>query len=467
MRKPLHKDKRLWVAGMALLLCVGIVAYDALRMPPHIRYMKELGYATSVAELEKRCPPVPESENAAPLLKAAIIAIRELPDIDSRATLPIMGKAPEVSLEESYPSEQQQTLRDYVALNSSAIALTHEAITRKKFSMPCVLTDKDFDVLAEDDEKKKTEAEALLERYTDLSRLIACAGLDATLRNDLETLQHCLDTAMRLPLLLSEEPAPDYLLRSHWMVNIALDLLEEALYRAALQSDMLEHYQDMLNDDVYCGAEPRNRAVEFSLLQEMEFQNKKDKDLYNQSFFGTYAMSILDTIRLPNSFFMRAYPFLSRDINRFRIALFAHYEQEPEASLLTAFSSLSPFYFTLDMLLESGMGLDVIAYAATARTALAATRYRMDNGHLPDKLEELVPDYMNTVPRDPFTENTPLRYHYDNDHVVIFSVGLSELNGDHKLPNRYRARQIPFVLRKKEVEILGERNIAGTKTMQK
>jgi hypothetical protein len=54
--------------------------------------------------------------------------------------------------------------------------------------------------------------------------------------------------------------------------------------------------------------------------------------------------------------------------------------------------------------------------------ALAAERYRRDHRRWPEKLTELVPDYLPAVPQDPF-DGRPLRLKRLPDGLVIYSVG--------------------------------------------
>jgi hypothetical protein len=56
-----------------------------------------------------------------------------------------------------------------------------------------------------------------------------------------------------------------------------------------------------------------------------------------------------------------------------------------------------------------------------ARTALAIERYRLATGRLPERLEELVPQYLNDVPTDPF-DGQPIRYKRTNPGYLLYSV---------------------------------------------
>lgn len=57
---------------------------------------------------------------------------------------------------------------------------------------------------------------------------------------------------------------------------------------------------------------------------------------------------------------------------------------------------------------------------------VALHRYKLAHGALPDSLDELVPDYLASVPTDPFSDG-PLRYHRTDTGYVVYSVGP---NGD-------------------------------------
>lgn len=54
--------------------------------------------------------------------------------------------------------------------------------------------------------------------------------------------------------------------------------------------------------------------------------------------------------------------------------------------------------------------------------ALAAERYRRDKKAWSDRIDQLCPQYLATVPLDPY-DGKPLRYRRVNDGVVIYSVG--------------------------------------------
>lgn len=87
---------------------------------------------------------------------------------------------------------------------------------------------------------------------------------------------------------------------------------------------------------------------------------------------------------------------------------------------------LSGTYFLLDHVTAAIARVDTInlkgiAHLQTAQTALAIQRYRLAAGKLPDMLGDLVPAYLDTVPKDPFDGND-LRYRKLEPGFVVYSV---------------------------------------------
>jgi hypothetical protein len=74
-----------------------------------------------------------------------------------------------------------------------------------------------------------------------------------------------------------------------------------------------------------------------------------------------------------------------------------------------------------------------LAHLRAAQTALAVEHYRLTEGHLPQSLDNLVPTYMQVVPKDPF-DGRNLRYRKLETGFVVYSVGedLTDEGGTEK-----------------------------------
>ena len=63
-------------------------------------------------------------------------------------------------------------------------------------------------------------------------------------------------------------------------------------------------------------------------------------------------------------------------------------------------------------------------FRRAAEVLVAATRFRLANGSLPETATALVPDYLPAVPLDPFTTDAPLRTkRTDDGWLIVYSVG--------------------------------------------
>lgn len=101
------------------------------------------------------------------------------------------------------------------------------------------------------------------------------------------------------------------------------------------------------------------------------------------------------------------------------------------------------YYITSSLFLPSCSRLigRVAIKDATIRTALAAIaieRWRNDhNGQIPNSLDDLVPNYLPSVPLDPYT-GQPLKFKKKNKGYVVYSVG-PDLQDDGGKPEPSRA----------------------------
>src|SRR5262249_31477977 len=66
-------------------------------------------------------------------------------------------------------------------------------------------------------------------------------------------------------------------------------------------------------------------------------------------------------------------------------------------------------------------GLNLVALRRTARAGLAVEAYRRKHGKLPERLEQLVPDFLPAAPTD-LRDGQPLRMKRAGDEVVAYAT---------------------------------------------
>jgi hypothetical protein len=83
-----------------------------------------------------------------------------------------------------------------------------------------------------------------------------------------------------------------------------------------------------------------------------------------------------------------------------------------------------PYFWVLDHAYCGNIARDDVRAKAEMRsayTALAMERFHLAKGRWPDKLQELVPDYLSAVPIDPF-DGAPLRLARKDSSILVYSV---------------------------------------------
>lgn len=72
-----------------------------------------------------------------------------------------------------------------------------------------------------------------------------------------------------------------------------------------------------------------------------------------------------------------------------------------------------------------------IVFINLAQTAIAIERFRLKNNRLPDELQDLVPDYLPAVPRDPWRKGKLIKYIKGADFSYnIYSIGVDKEDDD-------------------------------------
>lgn len=101
-------------------------------------------------------------------------------------------------------------------------------------------------------------------------------------------------------------------------------------------------------------------------------------------------------------------------------------------------SLVGKFYYMYTLLLTPAYSSGVNAFARSsaeaesADAAIAAELYRRKNGKWPAKLDDLVPDFLPAVPKDPFT-NQPLVIKADGKSCKVYSVGADGIDNGGNL----------------------------------
>jgi hypothetical protein len=125
-------------------------------------------------------------------------------------------------------------------------------------------------------------------------------------------------------------------------------------------------------------------------------------------------------------------------------------------------SARAETFYPCSMMLPMLMPAEKAAHRAAARSdamhnaavlALAICRYQIKNLRLPEKLNELVPNFCYAVPTDPF-DGKPMRYKRTEKGAVIYSIGIDMVDdGGKALDDKTQEGDITFELEQKPLTI--------------
>ncbi len=95
-----------------------------------------------------------------------------------------------------------------------------------------------------------------------------------------------------------------------------------------------------------------------------------------------------------------------------------------------------------------------------AVVAIAAERFRIDRGRFPEAAAELVPNYLDELPADPF-DGQPIRFIHIEDGIVAYTIGDDRIDDGGAVQSRTEGRARDFGVRLVNPELRGIRLVAG------
>ncbi|NQT01099.1 MAG: hypothetical protein HQ580_03690 [Planctomycetes bacterium] len=408
------------IVALLLLLFVLFRVTGSLKLKKQIEILRTKGYPVTLEELD-RWYNIPEgAKNGADVYMNAFSNYIKW-DKEALKALPVVGKAPLPARTQRLDASTRKLVEKFLSDNEKTLTLLHEAASIKHCRYPIDLTKGPVDLM---------ERPGLFASwYEDLR---ASAQL---LR--LETLSHC------------ENQDPDKALESI-RANFALarfisaPLLIHRLVHNSVQSRTYKSIERILN---------RIQLTEEQLMKLSSWIEEVGNDegykraLIGENCIGLHAFrghvkEVSDRLvsggRLSIIFlaFLRVTGLNDRDATQYIDIM----QELIDAMELSADDRLLVFD-SIQKDVDSGIRGDMLtrmlmpafgrimqsdtrctAHALAAQTALAVERYRLAEGHLPESLENLVPAYMEFIPKDPF-DGRSLRYFTRENGFVVYSVG--------------------------------------------
>lgn len=409
-----------WIVLLAL--AVFVLWRVLLYREVHAKFvrLRSSGFPVSGAELNTWPQTVPDGENGALIMTQAFALLRTFPDRRSNEiTEPYL-----FSRTNQWTAVTRTMVKEYVQTNAAALAKVRDALTLSRFRYPV-----DYSY-GPDTQRPELGSLKILARAAALR-----AALEAV-EGQTEEWPADVEFAMRIAVTLESQPDIISLLVHHSIVQMAVKATERCLNRsvpadeAALGLEAILAHASETNLLPFTLAGERAIAIpvfrlNWSEIQHVDSETPDNRPPLPQRYSGK-----------PNPLLWFS-GFLERDLNFFLETM----EKSIAAAALPQPLSLrltNEFEFGSEMaakkhylfsaILLPALGRVAVRDATTralgedAGTALAVERFRRARGKLPDSLAELTPQFLATVPMDPF-DSAPLRYRRLDSGYVIYSIG--------------------------------------------
>ncbi|MCH7525830.1 MAG: hypothetical protein IID39_00195 [Planctomycetes bacterium] len=408
---------KMLIAAAVLLFAVGtpwliidITGRRALRRV--LTNLRAQDAALTSEELHARRAQVPDSQNSGMFLRSMAPELDALTDENDPLVerLPLIGKGNFPAFAEEWPAALIADLDSFLSNNeellSKLTALTQMARGRLDHIVP--MGSMSFPTRG----FVRTAA-----KCANLGTLAHAA------RGDIPETQRYLLIALHIGRISDDEPSLISTLVGVACDQRALTSIEYALSLVPFETAFLAHLDDELrrieeSESLWWGMQS-----ERVLIRSIIHLYRQNPNLMRSSGGGP---------PITPSRFLRGFSYLEEAKALEMVSTVVDAARSPTKAIVSANAYEAacvtlPRYYAIIHILPSvsraiTLWVNNLARARCARVALAAERYRLDRGEWPSKLDQLVPDYLDTLQLDPFNDK-PLLYTTDERMITIYSVG--------------------------------------------
>jgi len=427
-----HKKTRwkpkLYYAFIALaLVVVALFVLFRVRLKSEIQKkhdaIRAAGYPVTLAELDAWYSIPPNAENAAYYYADAFSYFKQWSGERADA-LPIIGKAELPGRTEPLTEETRTLFAQYLAENRRALELLHKAAAIEHCRYPV-----DYGM----------GFGTLYPHLAEVRKGTQCLALEAVLcaeNGQPESAISSISASFALARSVSREPMLIPQLVRMACQSLAASSLERVLNRNELTDEQLLSLSRTVSQaedlSAMSGAFVGERCCGIAVFEAPAHQKLQIVgDLPALPLLGLYeAAGLADADQSLYLDMMDEYMKAS--------LLPLHQRQEAVEAGVERIENLPKIRFLLRMFRPAfaritELDLRSIAHLRTAQVAVAVERYRLAAGRLPDRLADLVPGYLETVPTDPF-DGKDLRYKKLEVGFVVYSIGEDKIDNGGKEP---------------------------------
>lgn len=412
------KISRILLILLLIAVCVFVVFRLSVRSKfrARIEAIRAAGYPVTLAELNEWYT-IPEgAENAADTLIDAFLCYYECNKTQSEF-LPIVGRAELPARTEPLAKETKALVTQYIADNQQALELLHEGAAIEHCRYPV-----DFSVYLE----------SPMCHFSDLRKGAMLLKLEAVLHaenNKPRLAARSVTSIFGIAHSLAKEPVLISQLVRNACQGLAVSSLERVVNRIEFTDEQLVELGKTVADSEDISTVPRAIAGERCIGISV-FENPASLSSESVGYKMPPA-PVLVLYKALGLAYMEAIIYLDLMNDYIETTQLPLHQCQRAASTIEAkLKATSKTHILLHEFIPAfsafsriiTIHIRSIAQLNTARVGLAIQRYRLATGNIPDTLTELVPTYLDTIPKDPF-DGRPLRYEKLETGFVVYSIG--------------------------------------------
>ncbi len=417
---------------LIVLLLIAVCAFVVFRLSvrsklrARIETIRAAGYPVTLAELNEWYTIPEDAENAADTLIEAFLCYYEWNRTELES-LPVAGRRELPARTEPLAEETKGLVAQYLADNQQALELLHEAAAIKHSRYPV-----DFSVFVYQ-----------MYHLGDLRKGATLLKLEAILyaeNNESQLAARSVTSTFGIARSLAKEPTAFSQVIRMACRGLAVSSLERVINRVEFTDEQLVELGKAVANAENLSAIPHALACERC----RGIYVFKNPTILTPELVGRKMLLPAPILEL-----YKALGLADRDaiiyldlMNDYMdtTSLPLHQRQEAADVIQTKLNRTSKTHILLHMFRPdyswvTRSYLRDVAQLRIARVGLAIQRYRLAVGKCPDVLMDLVPTYLDTIPKDPFNGRT-LRYEKLETGFVVYSIGedRSDDGGKERLP---------------------------------
>jgi hypothetical protein len=417
-KRKIHLRRVLFVliAVLAALFVIFKVTISA-KVNKRIEAIKKAGFPVTCEQLEAWYVFPKGDDNAADILLRAFSEYYQWKD-EYLKDLPAFGRVFLPARTESLSAETKKLVTEFLSDNQKTVELLMKGATKKDCRYPINLS------------AGFRTAMPYSEDIRDCRRTLKLVAVLAAENNQPNNAFRAIQSMFGLSNTFANEPVYESQYVRCSCLDDGIFALERVLNKVELSDELLLNVGKQLADVNIAGGVIRafagDRCNAIDLFQKSA---GKTADFYN-SFGASNVVSPITVALYKLSGISDKDMLLYLDIvdDAIKTARLPQAEQQKAANKLgLKVEAVSKNRTMLSMIMHDFYRLILRSLTATTRchiasAALAVERFRLAKGTLPESLDEIVPQYLASVPVDPFNEK-PVKYKKLPKGFIIYSVG--------------------------------------------